>query len=400
MTEDIINLVFLFLGIFLGLFTGLLPGIHPNTIVPLSFLLLPYLNAQNYIYFLLGMVVTHYFINYIPSAFIGVPDSESAVSVLPLHNLTLDGRGYEGVILAGVGAFSGIVFSLVMVIILLNLGLDLKIFYETLKPFIPYFLIFSLVLIILFSKNKFWSSVIMLLSGVLGIETLYLHQSFNPTLTALFTGMFGIPLLIENLKTRKINHQIITFPELKPSFFKSSIFGTLGGFIRIFLPAIGGAQLNFFLSKIIMEEDLENFIVSQGSITLSNEFFSILALILIGNGRSGIAEAIGSLNTDLSLVKISFYMLIASAGALGMMVILSRYLLRKITDYDYRKISLYLIAFCTLLVFILSYNTYPIYHMVIYVVSVCIGILCIKNNVNLSYMMCVLIFPTILYFML
>lgn len=64
-----LNLLYLILGIICGTITGLFPGIHPNNIVALSFLILPYFGLDNYIPFLIGLVITHYFINFIPSAF-------------------------------------------------------------------------------------------------------------------------------------------------------------------------------------------------------------------------------------------------------------------------------------------------------------------------------------------
>lgn len=112
---NLFNLLFLFLGCICGTFTGLLPGIHPNTVIPISIMVIyPYVGSSNFVCFLIGMVITHYFINYIPSAFIGVPDDETAVSVIPLHNLTLKGYGHEGVMLCGFGGFMGIIISLII----------------------------------------------------------------------------------------------------------------------------------------------------------------------------------------------------------------------------------------------------------------------------------------------
>ena len=395
---NIFNLFFLFLGCICGTFTGLLPGIHPNTLIPISFLILPYIGSQNYVCFLIGMVITHYFINYIPSAFIGVPDDETAVSVLPLHNLTLKGYGYEGVILCGFGGFVGIIISLFVLFLLYSINLDLHGAYQSFKPFIPYVLISLLFITVIFSKNRFWSIVIIILSGFFGIEALYNHPSINNILTAIFTGMFGIPLLLENLKTDKINHQIITFPDLNLSILKSAFAGTIGGFIRIFLPAIGGAQINFFLSNIIRENDIKNFLVSQRAITLSNEVFSILALLLIGYGRSGTAVAIKNLSIDLNF-NIIVYMLIVTGLGYAILCFISKYFLRYMSYINYGKISFYLILFCSAVVFILGYfSNYLFYYLVVYVVSACLGILCVKSRVNMSYMMSVLVFPTVLYY--
>ncbi len=397
-SPNIANLFFLLIGCVCGTFTGLLPGIHPNTIIPISIILYKYINPQNYVCFLIGMVITHYFINYIPSAFIGVPDDETAVSVLPLHNLTLNGHGYEGVVLCGFGGFMGIIMSIMLLLLIYSLNIDLHATYNSFKPFIPYALITLLFATVLLSKNKLWSVIIIVLSGLLGIEVLYIHPPVSYILTSIFTGMFGIPLLLENLKTDKICHQMLTFPEINFSILKSVLAGTFGGFLRIFLPAIGGAQLNFFLSKLINENSMKNFLVSQGAIILSNEVFSILALMLIGHGRSGTALAIKYLSIKLN-IEVIFYFLIVAGVGFGILCTVSKYFLKYISYIDYGKISFYLILFCSSIIVLLGYfSNHILYYIAIYIISACLGILCVKSKVNMSYMMSVLIFPTVLFF--
>lgn len=393
------NLFFLFIGCLVGVFTGLLPGIHPNTLIPITILLYGYISPQNYLYFLLGLVITHYFVSYIPSAFIGVPEDETAVSVLPLHNLTKKGRGYEGIMLCAFGGFIGIIMALIITFLIFNIGLDLDSAYVHFKPYIPYVLILLLITSLLFSENIFWSTLIVILSGLFGIVALYKPPEISNILTAIFTGMFGIPLLLENLKGDKVRRQILTFPELDTSLIKSAFAGTIGGLFRIFLPAIGGAQINFFLGKIIKENNLKGFLVSQGAITLSNEVFSILSLLLIGYGRSGTAVAIKdlSINLDNSII---FSLLIASGSAFGILCLISRYFLNYLPYLDYRKITYYIMSFCILVVLLLGYfSGYLLFYIAVFIVASFIGILCLKSKVNMSYMMSVLVFPTILYYL-
>ncbi|MBA2868035.1 tripartite tricarboxylate transporter permease [Methanococcus maripaludis] len=393
------NLFFLIIGTFAGTITGLLPGIHPNTLIPISIILYPYFGSSNYFSFLIGLLISHYFLNYIPSAFIGVPDDESAVAAVPMHNLTILGRGYEAVVLAGFGAFFGIIFSIFLFLIISTVNIDFYTFYSNFKPVIPYILILFVVISIIFSKNRVWTFLIILFSGLLGTIVFYKNLSFDYSLTVIFTGMFGIPLLFENLNNNELKSQFISFPELKLSYLKSAVFGTFGGFLRIFIPATGGAQINYFLSKLIKEEDIENFIISQGSITLSNELFSILALMMIGTGRSGISEAIRTLKIEYTQPELFSSVLIATGISFLSLTVISKYFLQNINRFDYGLVSKVLIVFCTILVLILSFKAYLMYHIVIYLISISIGVLCVKNRVNLSNMMGVLIFPTILYFL-
>jgi len=396
---DIANITFLFFGCMLGTFTGMVPGIHPNTLIPFTILFYSYLSPGSYLYLLIGMVITHYFVNYIPSAFIGVPQDETAVSVLPLHRLTFNGRGYEGVVLCGIGGFIGVLFSVVLSLLIFYIGLDLGGIYNQFKPYIPYVLILLMILSLIFTDNKLWNGVVFLLSGIFGIVVLYNNPPVKNILTAIFTGMFGVPFLLENIKSEKVPLQRITYPELDLSLIKCAFVGTLGGFLRIFLPAIGGAQINFFLSKLIKENNIRNFLVSQGAITMSNEVFSILSLLMIGYGRSGTAVAIKDLSIPLD-TSIVIPLIIATGCALYILITLSQYILEYLPRINYGRISLYILFLCLFIVLALGYlSGYIVYYFMVFLISSTLGMLALKSKANMSYLMGVLVFPTILYYL-
>lgn len=388
------NILYLFFGVLTGIFTCLFPGIHPNNIAVLSIFLLPYF-GENFVPFLIGLVISHYFINFIPAAFLGVPDDETSVSVLPLHKLTLKGYGYEGVILSGLGAFLGVAISLVFVLIVLLMKIDINTLYLFIKPAIPFILILFVIYQIITAKH-IWEIAIIFLSGIFGIVVLYLNYSELSTLTAIFTGMFGVPILLNSLNS-KFPKQNITFPKFELIYIYTSLFATVTGFFRIFLPAVSGAQLNFLLSKIIKESNLRSFLVSQGAIILSNEVLSLLALIFIGKGRSGVAETIRLLNLKFSLNDMIFYIIVSSAISFILLSYISKFLLKILPKINFRLLSIFLIIFCTLLVLVVS--KYPIYNFIVYLTAIFIGILANKSNSNLSNMMNVLVFPTILLFL-
>jgi putative membrane protein len=121
--------------------------------------------------------------------------------------------------------------------------------------------------------------------------------------------------------------------------------------------------------------------------------------MMIGTGRSGISEAIRTLKIEYNQSELFSSVLIATGISFLSLTVISKYFLQNINKFDYGLISKVLIVFCTILVLILSFKAYLIYHIVIYLISISIGVLCVKNRVNLSNMMGVLIFPTILYFL-
>ena len=113
-------------GSALGLFSGLAPGIHVNTLASMM------LAAQTSLVGALSGImdgdivplavsccimsasVVHSFTDFVPSVFIGAPDGEDAVSVLPGHRLLLQGRGMEAVRAAAIGSLIGASASILL----------------------------------------------------------------------------------------------------------------------------------------------------------------------------------------------------------------------------------------------------------------------------------------------
>ena len=116
MFEQLIPIILaLGLGILAGTFTGLIPGIHTNTLAVILLALLGYLSSIPVLVlavFLISMVITHSFLDFIPSIFFGAPEPATALSVLPGHNLLLKGEGYKALKLTVIGGLGGFLFAL------------------------------------------------------------------------------------------------------------------------------------------------------------------------------------------------------------------------------------------------------------------------------------------------
>lgn len=74
-------IIALFLGIFIGSLTGIAPGIHINLVsamvVAFSGFLLEFFPPVALVVFLVSLAMTHTFIDYIPSIFLGAPDENN-----------------------------------------------------------------------------------------------------------------------------------------------------------------------------------------------------------------------------------------------------------------------------------------------------------------------------------
>lgn len=158
-------LLFSLIGTFLGVFTGLTPGIHVN-IVAATFIALQ-ASLMAFVSFLIGWAnptvedillllscmifanaVSHTFLDYIPSVFLGVPDSDTALSVLPGHRMLLAGKGYEAVLLSAFGSLTALmVFLSLMFPARLVMGGPFHL-YEKMSWSIPFILVTVVVLLI------------------------------------------------------------------------------------------------------------------------------------------------------------------------------------------------------------------------------------------------------------
>ena len=80
-------LIAILLGVTAGTLTGLTPGIHINLIgvllVSLSLTSFSQMDPTILILFIVAMSITHTFIDFIPSIFLGCPDTDTELSILP-----------------------------------------------------------------------------------------------------------------------------------------------------------------------------------------------------------------------------------------------------------------------------------------------------------------------------
>src|SRR3989344_2463704 len=174
MLEELISIL---IGCILGIMTGLTPGLHINLIasimLALSNFLLKYTSDLNLIIIIISMSITHLFLDTIPSIFLGVPNEDTAIIILPAHKLLLEGKAQEAVFLSLLGTL----FSIIIILILKE-------------------------------KQRFLTLTIFLFSGTMGFIILNTPNIKEPLLP-LLAGLFGLSSLILSIKNNtKIPKQI------------------------------------------------------------------------------------------------------------------------------------------------------------------------------------------------
>lgn len=394
---DIILLVII--GIGAGVITGLLPGIHPNTItafiISISPLLLSTFSPQAVMVGIVSMSLTNAFVSFIPSIYLGAPESETSLSVLPGHQMVLHGQGYEAIYLSVVGGVGVMIIALLLMPLLTFI---LPFLYATIRSYITFIIIVVVLLMIGMEKKKIPAMGIFLLSGILGMITSSPILLSPHTLFPIFTGLFGISAILLNC------NQGVSFPpqniqkneiERKTSFL-GVIKGFISGMVVGILPGIGPSQAGVLVTSITRGKGVKEFIIALGSINTVSTLFSLLSLYLISKPRSGAAVAIEWMSGIPTFQE--FLLLIASAViATGIAAIITLKLAKTFIMWmekvNYQALLLIIMISLTIMVGILT--GFP--GLLILFTATAIGLLPPLWGVKRTQAMGVLLLPIIMW---
>ena len=205
-------ILFLILGIFIGTFTGLTPGVHINLIgailVSLSASVFFGINPLYFVVFIVAMSITHVFVDFIPSIFLGCPDTDTVLSSLPGHILLKNGKGYEAIMLTSYGCLASV---FILILIFFPLAMLIPKIYHLINKAIPYLLIIVSLFLIASEKNKFGALFAFVLTGILGLITLNIFNDSDKVLLPLLSGLFGSSMLLTSIRNKiKIPKQKMT----------------------------------------------------------------------------------------------------------------------------------------------------------------------------------------------
>ncbi len=387
----------LFVGIVFGIVAGLLPGLHPNNTIPIilgmEFIFGPLATSI----ILVSSGVVNSFINFIPSVLLGAPEESTVLSVLPGHKLLLEGRGYEAIKLSVIGCLGGVVFS---VLTLPFFAIFIPALYGVIRYQVHWLLIIVIGYMVLNEnrKNRFYGLSIFLLSGILGLVVLNNYP--DSSLFPLLTGLFGIPSLIIAINEKTKLPDVLSLEEdkiEKRSLLSSISIGSIGGVIAGLLPGLGSTQSTVLTQNVFRREESERgFLVSIGAITIADIIYSIFALWLISNPRSGISVGVSKLlevGLNEVLIFISIIIIASGIGAYATLK-LAGFSLGFLKKVDYSRLCLYTTIFLMVLTLVFS----GFIGLLILIVASAVGMIPNLKNIRRTYSKGCLILPPILFF--
>ncbi|VVB82239.1 Tripartite tricarboxylate transporter TctA family protein [uncultured archaeon] len=390
-------LISIFIGIFAGTLTGLIPGIHINLVgtilVGLTATVFIGIEPLYLILFIVSMAITHTFVDFIPSIFLGCPDTDTQLSILPGHELLKEGKGYEAVMLTAIG---GVCAVFILAIISFPLAFGISKIYNSIHSIMLWILLVTSLVLILAEKKKFAALFVFAISGVLGLCVLNL-TNVNEPLLPLLSGLFGSSLLITSIKNKtEVPKQEITIP--KERIVRPLIGSLIASQLCGFLPGLGSGQAAI-LGNTISKTDRKGFLILIGATNILVMGLSFVSLYAISKTRTGAAAAIQQIIGALSwknLLIILFAILIAGIISFFITKYLTKFLANKIDKVNYSFLSIAILIFLTIIIFIFS----GFIGLLIFLASTLTGLYCNSLPVKKTQMMGCLLIPTMIYYLL
>ncbi|MBS3088968.1 tripartite tricarboxylate transporter permease [Candidatus Pacearchaeota archaeon] len=394
-------IIALFIGIFFGVCSGLFPGIHINLVAAFLLASIGYFSGIEgivLVVFIVAMAITHTFIDFIPSVFLGAPDDENFLAVLPGHELLRKGRGHEAVVLTLYGGLIALPIILIFSVVFI---LFLPIVFGFVKSIIAYILIFSSLYLVFREKEFILGIVVFLMAGFLGLFAFNLPV--REPLLPLLSGLFGLSGLIISVKTKtKIPRQKISkLKEIRMNvkdFLKTSFAVAVAAPLCSFLPGIGSGHAAIIGSEISGSREKRKFLFLVGAVNTVVMGLSFVTVYAIGKGRTGSAAVVQEILGEISfrdLLLILGVVVVVGLIAFVLGVGLSKFFARYVMRFNYSKISLIVAGILVIVNLILS-NWIGI---VVLITGAAVGIFCVTSNVRRIQMMGCLLLPSIVYYL-
>ena len=300
-------------GVLLGTISGLLPGVHVNTmaggLLAFQIVLIPVFGPEMLAVAMVAALITHTFLDILPSTFLGIPDADTALAVIPAHAMCLEGRGEEAVRIAALGSVAGLLAAIPVVLALLILA-----------PLIQGYLDWAVAIIltsvagylILFSESPLHGGIVFLVSGILGLFTFHFAFlgigpfGFSGLLMPLLSGLFGISLLLVSGKGPVPQQHFDGISLPSRTVVKGTISGTIAGIVVGWLPGLSNATANSVVASVTdYNSDRHGYLFATNAANTVNAVTGLAVFYAIARARNGVMVALSALEPPPFVVLLS-----------------------------------------------------------------------------------------------
>ena len=387
-------------GVILGTISGIIPGVHANTLagvlLSLQAALLAVLGPVALACALFSALITHTFVDAIPSTFLGVPDADTSLAVLPAHALCLEGNGEEAVRIAALGSACSMVIAVPLSILCFLLLPALQPYFDW---WIGILLVATVGYMVVTSEAPGWGLAVFIVSGILGIFALryaflgwHTLAGGSAILMPLLTGLFGISVLLTATRGKIPAQQYRGIRIEDRTVVKCSLLGTFAGIAVGWLPGLSTSSANGVLASLIgYEKDRRAYLLATNAANTANAYIGLAALFALSRMRNGVMVALSALTLP-SMGELMVAGVLAACAAYGITIWFSRSA-HRIDAVDSRALNRSVILFVVVLSILL---TGP-FGLVVLVLATALGLVPHLVNVPRVYCMGAIMVPVILY---
>ncbi len=384
-------------GATLGSASGLVPGLHANNfamVLAAGAATLPgpplAVGAA-----MLAAGVVHTFLDVVPTLALGVPDPAMAAGALPGHRLVIAGRGREALRLSALGSGVATVGALAVAV---PLTAGMRVAYPVLRSHLP--LVLGAVAVVLVASEPSWRARVagagtLALATALGWATLDLSPAaplpVGGTLTPLFAGLFGVPILLDAADGAGVPPQddpvVATAPRL---VLATAGAGTAAAAMVGYLPGVSaGVAAVIALPLTPGRAGDRGYVVTTSGANTATTVFALFALAAFDAPRTGVLVAYRSVGAPVVLATLVAVVVLAAAwGTLAVLLVGDRYL-RWVGRLDYRRLSVAVLCLLAAVSFLFAGAT----GLVILAAASLLGLLPVRLGVKRVHLMGVLIGP-------
>jgi len=327
---------------------------------------------------MLGMITGYAMLNTLPGIFFSAPDDSTVFVVLPGQKYLLQSRGWEAVLLTGVGGLGGLAALLLLTPLASTL---LPILHAVLQSHL-HWMLWAVILFMLMSEwpkgtdraktswgrlTEAWTSLAaglatFFLSGLLGLVLMYrspvpLEMAYQNLLPA-FVGLFAVPWLLQNVLARvqiPPQHVAASIGVDAPLILRGTLAGVMGGMFAAFFPVVTGGIGGFIAGHATAQRDDRLFLISQGASKVVYYVGGFLLFFVPGLHltRGGMAWMLSGQYTPYT--PQTFYRAVAVVVLCGvvaffMLLGLARLAIQLVEQVSYRHISIGTLALLLLIV--------------------------------------------------
>ncbi len=347
-------------GIVLGTISGLLPGVHVNTmagsLLAVQTALIPVFGPEMIAAAMVSALITHTFLDTIPSTFLGIPDPDTALSVIPSHGLCLDGKGEEAVRIAALGSAGGFIAGIPIAFALLVIAPYIQ---GAVDWAVGIIITVIAAYLILWSESPAHALAVFFVSGVLGIFAFHFGflcvspLGYSSMLMPLLSGLFGISILLVSGGGKVPAQQFSGLSLPRRTLIRGSVAGSAAGVVVGWLPGLSNATANAVIATgTRYDRDPRGYIFATSAANTVNALAGLAALAALARTRNGVMVALSSI--EVPPIRLLVLAAALAACAAYLITVLLAGSAWRLGGIDKQGLNRVVIAFVVVLTFLLS----------------------------------------------